>query len=158
MIETTHRPFMPDRDPAADPTRDRTVVLFDGVCNLCHGWVRFVIARDSHGRVAFAPLQSDTARSLLATHGGMPASTDSLVVLDGDTLRVRSEAALAVAERLRAPWPLLARLARLVPRALRDGLYDRIARSRYRWFGRRDVCALPETDAVERFLDGPPGA
>ncbi len=158
MNEMSHRPSMPDRDAAADPTRDRTVVLFDGVCNLCHAWVRFVIARDPHGRVVFAPLQSDTARRLLARHDGMPANTDSLVVLDGDALRVRSEAALAVAERLRPPWPLLARLARLVPRVLRDGLYDHIARSRYRWFGRRDVCALPETDAVERFLDGPPGA
>ncbi|MEO6462371.1 MAG: DCC1-like thiol-disulfide oxidoreductase family protein [Candidatus Eisenbacteria bacterium] len=137
---------------------DRTVVFFDGVCNLCHAWVRFVIARDPRGHVAFAPLQSDTARRLLATHGGMPANTDSLVVLEGGTLRVRSEAALAVAARLRAPWPLLGRLARLVPRALRDAIYDRIARSRYRWFGRRDVCALPETDAVGRFLDGPPDA
>jgi len=147
-------------DPLHRPVRegphDRTVVLFDGVCNLCHAGVRFVIARDPGARVVFAPLQSDTGRRLLAQRGGLPASTDSLVVLAGDTLLVRSEAALAVAERLNPPWPFLARLARRLPRTLRDGIYDRIARSRYRWFGRRDACSLPETDAVERFLDGPP--
>ena len=140
----------------ADPAGERTVVLFDGVCNLCHAWVRFVIARDPAGRVVFAPLQSDTARRLLTAHGGLPAGTDSIVVLDGESLRVRSSAALAVAARLKGPWPFLARVAGLVPRTLRDAVYDQVARGRYRWFGRRDTCALPETAATDRFLDGPP--
>ena len=150
MSQTIHPPG--DGVPAGQ----RAVVLFDGVCNLCLAWVRFVVARDPAGRVAFAPLQSDTARRLLAAHGGLPTGTDSIVVLDGDGLHVRSEAALAVAHRLRAPWPFLARVAGLVPRALRDAIYDRVARGRYRWFGRRDTCALPEPDAADRFLDGPP--
>jgi predicted DCC family thiol-disulfide oxidoreductase YuxK len=135
---------------------DRIVVLFDGVCNLCHAWVRFVIPRDPRGRVVFAPLQSETAHRLLAQHGGMPADRDSVVVLEDGAIHVRSAAALTVAARLNAPWPFLARFARLVPRALRDTVYDGIARDRYRWFGRRDVCELPQTNAADRFLDGPP--
>ena len=135
---------------------DHIVVLFDGVCNLCHAWVRFVIPRDPRGLVVFAPLQSDTARRLLEPHGGLPADTDSIIVLEGGALHVRSAAAFAVAARLNAPWPFLARLARIVPRGLRDAVYDQIARSRYRWFGRRDACELPQTDATDRFLDGPP--
>ena len=135
---------------------DRTVVLFDGVCNLCHAWVRFVIARDPDARVAFAPLQSETGRQLLASGGAPPAATDSVVVFAGDQALVRSAAALAVADRLRPPWPFLARLARVVPRGLRDLVYDFVARGRYRWFGRRDTCALPAATPRDRFLDDPP--
>jgi predicted DCC family thiol-disulfide oxidoreductase YuxK len=148
----------PDRRPDADLLGGRTLVLFDGVCNLCHGFVRFVIDREPKGRVVFAPLQSDLARRLLAERGDLPAGTDSIVVLDGDRLLVKSAAALAVGARLNAPWPFLARLARLVPRGLADLVYDHVARGRYGWFGRRDACALPETSAVARFLDGPPPA
>lgn len=155
MHDPLHRPAL---EPAPDPGGARTVALFDGFCNLCHAGVRFVIARDPGARVVFAPLESDTGRRLLARHGGLPAGTDSLVVLAGDTLHVKSDAALALAERLTPPWPLLARLARRLPRALRDGIYDRIARSRHRWFGRRDACPRPESDAAGRFLDGPPAS
>ncbi len=142
--------------PFARSTTDRTVVLFDGVCNLCHAWVRFVIARDPEAQVRFAPLQSDTGRRLLATSGAAPEGADSVVVIAGGEALVRSDAALAVADRLRAPWPLLARLARLVPRGLRDPIYDVVARGRYGWFGRRDVCGLPDGTPRDRFLDDPP--
>jgi predicted DCC family thiol-disulfide oxidoreductase YuxK len=143
-------------EPFVQPATDRTVVLFDGVCNLCHAWVRFVIARDPDAHVVFAPLQSDTGRRLLAAHGSPHAGADSVVVIADDVALVRSAAALAVADRLRAPWPLLARLARLVPRGLRDSVYDLVAQGRYRWFGRRDACALPDATPRDRFLDDPP--
>ncbi len=142
------------RAPDLSTPSDRIVVLFDGVCHLCHTGVRFVIARDPHARIVFAQLQSETSRGLLAARGGLPPGTDSVVVLAGDAMLVRSDGALAVAAQLRQPWPILARLAQLAPRALRDWAYDRIARSRYRWFGRHDVCTFPTTDAPDRFLDG----
>ena len=105
----------------------------------------------------FAPLQSDLARRLLAAHGGLPAGTDSIVVLDGAGPGAQRSGPRGRG-RLNTPWPFLARLARLVPRGLRDAVYDGVARGRYRWFGRRDVCALPQTTAADRFLDGPPSA
>lgn len=144
----------------------RTVVLFDGVCNLCNAFVNFAIDRDPAGRLVFGALQSQAAEPLLAGAGLGASRPDSLVVIEsaGGACFVRSEAALRVARRLRAPWPLLAALAALVPRSLRDAVYDRVARRRYRWFGRREACRIPTPELHARFLEAgeapvvPPGA
>jgi predicted DCC family thiol-disulfide oxidoreductase YuxK len=128
------------------------VILFDGVCNLCNGFVQFVIARDPAGRFQFAALQSDSARRLLARldrFGGVP---DSVVLVDGGRVYTRSSAALRIARGLRFPWPL-ARALMIVPRPLRDWVYDLVARHRYRWFGRKDVCMTPTTAMRARFLE-----
>jgi predicted DCC family thiol-disulfide oxidoreductase YuxK len=127
-------------------------VLFDGVCNLCNGFVRFVIPRDPAGRFAFASLQSDVASRLLAqttpagsTRGG------SIVLIEGGRVFTRSTAALRIVRRLRFPWNL-AYAAIAVPAPLRDWVYDRVARNRYRWFGRQDVCMVPTPELKHRFL------
>ena len=107
------------------------MILFDGLCNLCAGSVRFVIERDPAGAFDFASLQSEAARRVLAEAGrdtaGLP---DSVVLVDEQGVHVRSEAALKIAGRLRQPWPLLAAF-RILPRALRDAAYDFVARRRY---------------------------
>ena len=126
------------------------VVLFDGVCNLCNGVVRFVIDRDPQARIQFAPLTSETAtRALASLPGPVP---DSLVVLDEGRVFTRSDAALRVARLLGFPWSLAAALT-IVPRGLRDRVYDAIARRRYRWFGRRETCMIPGPDIRARFLE-----
>jgi predicted DCC family thiol-disulfide oxidoreductase YuxK len=133
-------------DPAEHP-----IVLFDGVCNLCNGVVRFVIDRDPRARFRFASLQSELGRGLLRHHGLDPEALDAVMLVDGEGAHVRSTAALRIARGLRAPWPWLAPLA-LVPRVLRDAVYDFVARHRYRWFGKRDACALPTPEQRARFL------
>jgi predicted DCC family thiol-disulfide oxidoreductase YuxK len=126
------------------------VLLFDGVCTLCNGFVRFVIERDPAGRFQFAPLQSAAAARLLgATARPLP---DSLVLLEDGRLFTRSTAALRVARGLPFPWPL-AYVFVAVPRPVRDWVYDVIARHRYRWFGRRDVCMVPTPELRSRFLN-----
>ena len=126
------------------------MLLFDGVCTLCNGLVRFVIERDPAGRFQFAPLQSDAARRLLrAVPQPWP---DSLVLVEDGRLFTRSTAALRVARGLRFPWPL-AYVFVAVPRPVRDWAYDAIARNRYRWFGRREVCMVPTPELRSRFLD-----
>jgi predicted DCC family thiol-disulfide oxidoreductase YuxK len=134
------------------PTEAHPVVLFDGVCNLCHGAVRFVLARDRAGRFRFAPLQSEVGRALLARHAATAAGLDTIALVDAEGLPLRSEAALRIAGGLGGPWPWLARLAGRLPRRLRDTLYDGVARRRYRWFGRRDACPAPPPAWRERFL------
>ncbi len=134
-------------------TRDaHLLVLFDGVCNLCNGAVRFIIKRDRHARFRFAALQSDAARMLLASIG-VDASTlpDSVILVEDGAVFTRSAAALRIARRLRFPWPLTFGLI-IVPRPLRDWLYDAVARRRYRWFGRREACMLPDESLRARFL------
>ena len=126
------------------------MLLFDGVCTLCNGFVRFVIDRDPAGRFQFAPLQSDAARRVL---GSAPQPLpDSLVLVENGRLFMRSSAALRVARGLRFPWPL-AYVFVAVPRPVRDWMYDAVARNRYRWFGRRDVCMVPTPELRARFLD-----
>jgi len=133
------------------------VVLFDGVCNLCNEIVRFIAANDPDGRFAFLPLSSPRARALLGDAPGGNARSesetpDTVILLDYGRRFELSDAALYVALGLRMPWPL-AFAAILVPRRARDAAYRFIARNRYRWFGRKDVCPVPPPGLRERFLD-----
>ncbi len=131
----------------------RPILLFDGVCNLCTGSVRFVIRRDPEKRFRFASLQSPVAKALLEADAN--ASTDllgSIVLIDDDGIWRRSTAALRTAGQLSGAWPLL-RLFLIVPRPLRDWIYDFVGARRYRWFGRTDACWVPDQDISDRFLD-----
>src|SRR4249920_4228419 len=113
------------------------VVFFDGVCNLCNGFVQFVIERDPPGRFQFAALQSEAARRVLAVHGAPSPLADSVVLIEEGTVYTGSTAALRIARGLRFPWPLVGVLL-AIPRPLRDGIYAGVARRRYRWFGQRE--------------------
>jgi predicted DCC family thiol-disulfide oxidoreductase YuxK len=121
------------------------------VCNLCNGAVRFIAANDPEGRFAFLALQSPRAAALLGARGLEAREPDTIVLLDHGRRYERSDAVLHIALGLRAPWPL-AFAAILIPRDVREAAYGWIARNRYRWFGRLDVCALPPPGLRERFL------
>ena len=138
-------------EPQSDRRPASSVVLFDGVCNLCNAAVRFVIERDPSARFRFAPLDSAAARALLQTARAPAALPDSIVLVDEEGVFTRSDAALRIARRLTFPWPV-AYVFILVPRVLRDALYEWIARHRYGWFGRRDTCMVPAPELRERFL------
>jgi predicted DCC family thiol-disulfide oxidoreductase YuxK len=129
------------------------VLLFDGVCNLCNGAVRFVAERDPRGVFRFASLQSEAGQALLRQHGLRAGDFDSVVLVDGARVLTKSAAALAVAARLSGGWPALSAF-RFVPRPLRDAVYDLVARHRYRVFGRTDECMIPTPELRGRFLDG----
>ena len=127
------------------------MILFDGPCNLCGGFVRFVIRRDPAGRFRFAALDSPAALRVLAQAGAGDVRADSIVLVEGGRAFLRSTAALRIARGLRFPWRLAYVLV-LIPRPLRDSLYDLVARYRYRWFGRRSHCMVPTPRLRERFL------
>lgn len=131
---------------------ENPVVLFDGVCNLCNGTVQFVIARDLGAHFRFAPLESDASRRLLGecrVEGPLP---DSVALIENGRLYTRSSAALRIALRLRFPWWLIYGFI-VVPRPLRDMVYDWIARHRYGWFGKQDSCMIPTPALRGRFLE-----
>lgn len=130
-----------------------TVVLFDGVCKLCNGWARFLIRHDRQRSVRLAAVQSPEGQALLAWAGLPLDQFDTLAVIRDRHYWVRSDAVLEIIAQLPGAWrPLL--LLRGIPRVLRDWAYDRIARNRYRLFGKYDTCLLPDPDHEQRFLKG----
>src|SRR4029077_7027546 len=133
------------------------LLLFDGVCNLCNGFVTFVIDRDPAAVFRFASLQSEAGRAALQAHGRTVPSGDpeTILLIEDGRVYEQSTAALRVARRLKGPCKLLYAL-RIVPRALRDAVDGWVARHRYRWFGRRDSCRVPTPALRARFLDDAP--
>ena len=141
-----------DRDPDLEALLHRQpLILYDGVCGLCGGFVHFVIARERRPDFRFATVQSPLGQAVLA-HFGLPLTDweSNVVVLDGRPY-FRSEGFFQVLRRLRGVWPWLA-LAGHLPRPLCDWAYDRVARNRYALFGRQDRCILPASGLKARFL------
>jgi predicted DCC family thiol-disulfide oxidoreductase YuxK len=128
------------------------VILFDGVCNLCNGAVRFVIERDRAARFQFAALQSAAAAPLLGDAASGQSLPDSIVLVENGRVFTRSTAALRIARGLSFPWSA-AYWFIAVPRPFRDWVYDLVARNRYNWFGRRDICMVPTPALRARFLE-----
>lgn len=129
------------------------VILFDGVCNLCNGFVQFVIQHDASGQFRFAALQSETGQRLLHRHQlATPVAPDSVVLLADGRAVTHSAAALGILARLGGRWAVLARVGGWFPRPLRDAVYRLIAHYRYRWFGRQESCWLPTPALQSRFL------
>ncbi len=127
------------------------VLLFDGVCNLCNGSVQWVLLHDRKAQFRFAALQSETGQALLRQFGLDPAQLDTVVLVDGDRVFLRSDAPLEVARRLGGGWALLYAF-KVLPRPLRNAVYDWVARNRYRWFGRQEACMLPRPEWKGRFV------
>ena len=127
------------------------VVLFDGLCKLCNGWVKFLIRHDPQQRFRLASVQSVQGQALLAWFGLPIERFDTMAYIEDGRLWVRSDALLHIVAQLPRPWRLLA-LLRVLPRPVRDWCYDRIALNRYRLFGRYDSCLLPDPDHARRFL------
>lgn len=127
------------------------ILLFDGVCNLCNGFVQFVILRDPKAVFRFAPLQSKIGQQL-ASQAGFPIDELSTVILyDQGTFYTHSDVALEVVRRLPGLWSLLYGL-NVIPKSIRDNIYNWVARNRYRWFGKRESCMVPTPEIRARFL------
>lgn len=116
------------------------LVLIDGECNLCSGWVHFVRQRLSDKRLKFLSLQSEAGRALLNEHGFGAHGVESVVFFEDGGVYVRSDAILRISRYMRRPWPAVAYLL-VFPRKLRNLAYASVAANRYRWFGRTDTCA-----------------
>jgi len=134
------------------------VILYDGVCGLCHRLVQFVLARDHRGAFRFAPLQGAFARAVLLRHGKDPDDLDTVyLVIDPDLPSERllwaGRAVVAILRRLGGAWRLAGVLA-VLPAGALDAAYRVISTRRYRWFGKLDQCALPAPELHERFIEG----
>lgn len=142
---------MTEIDPATHEwaALDR-VIVFDGICNWCNAWVDFTMARDS-GRFHFATLQSDKGQLLLKLCGLPAHDFETFLLLERGRVFTKSTAALRIVRKLSGWWPLLYGCM-LIPRALRDSLYDYVARHRYRLMGKAPTCRVPTATERDRFV------
>jgi predicted DCC family thiol-disulfide oxidoreductase YuxK len=127
------------------------IVLFDGVCNLCSSVVKFTISRDPDGIFRFASLQSESGRFFLNKFGLSTDDFDSFVLIERDKFFLRSTAVLRLCKSLNGLWPLIYLLI-IIPRPIRDFIYNIVAKNRYKWFGRKEECFIPSADIKNRFL------
>ena len=127
------------------------VLLFDGHCNFCNAWVRLIVNRDNTKKILFAPLQSPVGRKMLEEHKIDVNYADSLVFFEEEGFSVSSTAALRIFSYLDG-WERHLQLLAVVPRPLRDAVYQLMAKYRYKWFGRSEQCMVPTPELRERFL------
>ncbi|WP_058308121.1 thiol-disulfide oxidoreductase DCC family protein [Gracilibacillus massiliensis] len=129
----------------------KRIILFDGVCNFCSSSVQFIIKRDPNQKFQFASLQSDVGQQLISNYN-VPKDIDSLVLIEGNRYYTKSTAALRIAKSLHRLYPLVS-IFLLIPKIVRDRVYQIIAKNRYRWFGKKEHCMLPSPKDRERFID-----
>lgn len=131
---------------------DRPILIFDGNCVLCSGFVNFLLRADKQRRFRFLSAQSPLGTALYHHYGLVSEDYDSNILLENGVVRIKSDGSLRILEMLGFPWSLVF-LARIAPRPFRDWLYDRIARNRLKWFGVRTTCYLHDQSDADRFLE-----
>jgi predicted DCC family thiol-disulfide oxidoreductase YuxK len=131
--------------------KKQSIILFDGICNLCNSSINFVIKRDKKDEFRFTALQEEPGISLLKRHHIDTKDTDSIILIENDIVYVKSSAALRVSRKLSGAWPLMY-VFMIIPTFIRNGVYDYIAKNRYKWYGKQDSCMIPNPELNDKFL------
>jgi len=127
------------------------ILLFDGVCNLCNGFVQFSIKRDQSGKIKYAALQSEAGQQLLRRANMPPDQLATVVLIEKDQVFTHSDVGLRLVRQFGGLWPVLSVFS-ILPRFIRDNIYNWIAKNRYRFFGKKEVCMMPQPEWEDRFL------
>ena len=130
----------------------KTIILFDGLCNFCDASVQFVIQRNSKQNFVFSSLQSEASKVFLVKQSAAIQNCDSIILITEDKVYTKSTAALKIAQKLDGLWFLMG-VFWVVPKFIRDAIYDQIAKRRYRWFGKLDNCRIPTAQEQDLFID-----
>ena len=130
----------------------KSIVLFDGVCNLCNSSINFIIKHDKKEQFLFASLQSDVAKEILLQFTSKKINFDSIVLIEQEEFYEKSTAVLRILKHLGGRYKLLY-CSVIIPKFIRDKLYDYIAKNRYKWYGKRENCMIPAAELKKRFLD-----
>ncbi|WP_242227336.1 thiol-disulfide oxidoreductase DCC family protein [Bacillus cereus group sp. BfR-BA-01315] len=128
-----------------------SIILFDGECNFCNQSVQFIIKRDSLGYFRYASLQGDIGKRMLKQYN-IDSSIDSIVLIDNGNSYIKSDAIINICKKLNGPWKGLI-IFKLIPKSIRNFLYEKFAKNRYKLFGKQTHCKLPSPDIRKRFLE-----
>ena len=132
-------------------TENKSIILFDGVCNLCNTLVNFIIKHDKKAYFKFASLQSDAAKEILLQYNSKKINLDSIILIENNAVYEKSTAALKISKNLTGGFKLLYALI-IIPKFIRDWVYYFIAENRYKWFGKKESCMIPSPEIKSRFL------
>jgi len=135
-----------------DNFENKSIILFDGVCNLCNASVNFVIKHDKKEQFLFASFQSDAAKEIMLHFNLKNLNLDSIVLIDDQKIYEKSTAILRIAKLLNGGFKFLYFFI-VIPKSFRDWLYSYIAKNRYKFFGKRERCMIPSLELKNRFLD-----
>ena len=132
--------------------KQQKIILFDGICSLCNGSVIFVWQREKQPLFKFASIQSEAGKELLEWCGLSKDFHQAVILIDEGKIYLGSTAALKIGKYLKFPWPVLSSIGLLVPKFLREWVYSQIAKHRYQWFGKKDICMVPTEGVKARFI------
>lgn len=133
--------------------KDKQLILFDGVCNLCHKSVLYVIKRDKKSKFLFSALQSEVGKEIIKAFNIDTNKTDSILLYNPSEhkIRYKSSAALHIALQLGLPCNLMS-VFFIVPTLIRDWVYNYVAKNRYKWYGKTDACMVPTPELKSKFI------
>ena len=132
--------------------KNNQIVLFDGLCILCSNSVKFIIRHDPMAIFKFAPFQSKYGETICIKHNLSTNMPESIILIDKGQIYDKSTAALKVAKKLNGLWPVFYVFI-IIPKPIRDFFYDLIARHRYKLFGNKDTCMIPDKRYLQRFIE-----
>lgn len=140
-------------DPKGSLKEGEVALLYDGICLFCESYMLFLMKREKAGRIRFAALQSNFGQDIIKQMSGSNQGLDSVLLLDHQG-RVwdKSDVALRLSKLMNGLWPL-AQIFFIVPKGIRNVIYDWVARNRYKWFGKKELCEIPSAADKKRFLD-----
>jgi len=136
-----------------EEVKGQRIILFDGICNLCNGSVIFILKREQNPIFKFASIQSEVGAELLNCCGLPSDYSQAVILIDHGKIYLGSTAALKIGQMLKFPWSFLAYRGFIIPKFIRDWVYNQIAIHRYQWFGKRDMCIIPTENLKSRFYD-----
>ena len=131
--------------------KHQKIILFDGICNLCNSSVIFILEREKYPLFQFASIQSESGKKLLQWCGLPSNYSQAVILIDNEKIYSGSTAALKIGRELILPWSILSLIGLMIPKFIRDWVYNQIAGHRYQWFGKRDVCMIPTESLRARF-------
>ncbi|MES2795922.1 MAG: DCC1-like thiol-disulfide oxidoreductase family protein [Bacteroidota bacterium] len=137
--------------PLTSQYPNKPILLFDGVCNLCNGAVDFVIRHEKSSEIRFASIQSEASQSILKALGKDSSEMNTLYVVVNNSILEKSEAILFLSKFLKKPWSFV-QIFKFLPTSFLNIIYDFISKNRYRFFGKRESCRLPDQSILDRFL------
>ena len=130
---------------------DQLIIIFDGVCNLCEYSVQFIVKNDRQARFKFISAQSEKGKVFQRLYGVDTLQDGTVILLKNDQVFVKSDAAVEIAKDLDGLWRFL-HVFKFIPKPARDFVYSIISKNRYRWFGKKNECLLPDDTIKDRFL------